>query len=377
MMLRGLVLATLLWWMVPPGTAAAEVVAEEDGAPILLLYAPAHLGAPIAAGLSDVVRRDGGAFVDLSPKKEQPTTASLTLQHAVAAYQNFDYGRAMDHLRGAIDEAESRGGKGLSSSELSDLFIYRALVRNAQGDTSSAWDDFVQAAVIDPTRHLDAVRFSPSVASSFERARTQVNEGQQARVRVGVHVECKVFLDARPLAPATEVVLRHGRHFLQVACAGYEAHASLVLVDGSEIELKPALRPIAIPERSKLLDMAKARGFRHLIWAHVTDQGAATPTTIFELLRVDGSELARTSIALGSATSNRAAVQVAVSRLLDNLAPPEIVAPVITKAATPWYRKPWFWATAGVVATSAVLLPFALRDDSTSGFDVRLGGATP
>lgn len=356
----------------------AEVVAEEDGAPILILYAPPHLSEPIAAGLSDVARRDGGAFVDLSLTPEQPSTAGLALQHAVAAYQDFDYGRAMAHLRGAIEEAKVRGGSGLSSSELSDLFIYRALVRNAQGDTSAAWDDFVQAAVIDPTRHLDAVRFAPSVAASFERARTQVNGTPAVQFRVDVDRECKVLLDARPIAAASELALRAGRHFLDVRCAGFEASASLLLVDGTEMEFKPPQKAIERPALDKLIEIARARGFRHLVWAHVAEQGLATPTAIFQLLRVDGSELARTSIALGSPADNRAASQVAVTRLLDSLAPTEVVlAPVVGSPATPWYQSPWLWATAGVVVTTAILLPFALQGDSASGFDVSLGGAMP
>lgn len=361
-----------------PQTAAAEAVAEEDGAPILLLYAPTDLSAPIAAGLSDVVRRDGGAFVDLSPKKEASPTSSSELQQAVAAYQDFDYGRAMGHLRAAIEEAEGRGGQGLSHSELSDLFIYRALVRNAQGDTGAAWEDFVQAAVLDPTRHLDAVRFSPSVAASFERARVQVSESPMARLRVAVAPECEVLLDARPLQPGSDLELRRGRHFLHVSCAGYQRHASLVLVDGSEMEVKPALQAVQMPERSALTEMARARGFRHLVWAHIAVQGSASPTAILELLRVDGSEVARTSIALGTPANNRAAVQVAVTRLLDKLAPTPVIVTGPTKVApTPWYRQPWLWAGAGVAVTAAVLLPFALKGDATSGFDVSLGGATP
>jgi hypothetical protein len=348
----------------------------EDGAPILLLYAPAELSAPIAAGLSDVVRRDGGAFVDLSPKKEQPTTSARGLEQAVSAYQDFDYGRAMGHLQSAIEEAETRGGQGLSNSELSDLFIYRALVRNAQGDTSAAWEDFVQAAIIDPTRHLAAVRFSPSVAASFERARVQVTESPLSKVKVEVDASCAVRLDARSLQPSGVVELRRGRHFLQVKCAGYQTHSSLQLVDGTEMQIKPAMQAVQIPDRSELLATARARGFRHLIWTQVAAQGGATPTAILQLLRVDGSEVARTSIALGAPANNRSAVQVAVTRLLDKLAPVAIVAPPIQITATPWYKKPWLWATAGVVVTTAVLLPFALRDDAASGFDVSLGGAT-
>ena len=141
---------------------------KPDAAPLLLLYGDFEATRSVAQAMRDVARRDGGAFVDLSPAPQPPPSAPAELRHAIAAYQEFDYGRAMKHLSAAMKEVRTTGAHGLSNSELCDLFIYRALVRSAQGDSSAAWDDFVQAALVDPTRHLDAVRFSPSVAASSQ-----------------------------------------------------------------------------------------------------------------------------------------------------------------------------------------------------------------
>jgi hypothetical protein len=325
--------------------------------------------------MDDIARRDGGAFVDLSIKPKAPPTAAAELGRAVAAYQEFDYGRAMQHLTIAFSEISSSGVRSVSNSELCDLYIYRALVRNAQGDSSKAWDDFVQAALIDPTRHLDAVRFSPSVAASFERARKAVVEGPVHLLSVAIAGDCSLVVDGLERGVATPVSLRAGRHFLQLTCSGYQDYSESLLLD-KNLDLRPELARPQTPSTTDAIAVANERGFRHVAFVRVPF-GRPVNTAMFSLLDLNGEEVGRTSMVLTATSEDKPVAMAALSRLLDALAPTKITEPLVVVRQRSWYQNPWLWAAAGVVATSAILLPFALQDQPSAGFRIELGGATP
>lgn len=361
---------------------SSESAAQKPGAgvgaeiaPLLLLSGPHRDTRFLAAAMEDIARRDGGAFVDLSSKAPSPPIAPAELGRAVAAYQEFDYGRAIQHLTIAFSEIASSGVRSVSNSELCDLYIYRALVRSAQGDSSKSWDDFVQAALIDPTRHLDAVRFSPSVAARFERARKAVIEGPVHLLSVESAGDCNLVVDGLERGLATPVSLRAGRHFLQLTCSGYQEYSESLLLD-KDLDLRPRLVRPQTPSASDAVSVAKERGFRHVAFVRVPFSRPVN-TAVFTLFAINGFEVGRTSMALAATSGDKAVAMAALSRLLDALAPANIPKPLVVIRERSWYQSPWLWAAAGVVATSAILLPFALRDQPSSGFRIELGGATP
>lgn len=359
----------------PDVASSAAVSPEADAAPLLLLSGPHNATRFLAAAMDDVARRDGGSFVDLSVAPPPPPTAPAELGRAVAAYQEFDYGRAMQHLTAAFAEIQSLGVRSVSNAELCDLFIYRALVRNAQGDSSAAWDDFVQAALIDPTRHLDAVRFSPSVAASFERARTAVVQGPAHALSVQASGDCTLVIDGDERSLRTPVSLRAGRHYLQLACSGFKEYSDSLLLD-SDVNVRPELEKRMSLSSQEAIAFANERGFRHVAFVRVP---FARPinTALFSLLNVSGQEVGRTSMSLAVSAEDKPLAIATLSRLLDALAPAEILAPLVIAEKRSWYENPWLWAAAGVVATTAILLPFALQDQPNPGFRIELGGETP
>ncbi len=369
------VLFALLLGLPSAGEAQETEEVAQVGAPLLLLAGPHQETRFLAAAMEDIARRDGGAFMDLTIKPRPLPTAPAELARAVAAYQEFDYGRAMKHLTNAFDEIASSGVHSVSNSELCDLYIYRALVRNAQGDSSKSWDDFVQAALIDPTRHLDAVRFSPSVAASFERARKAVVEGPTHSLSVEVVGDCSFVVDGLERNVQTPVSLRAGRHFIRIACAGYQEYSEALLLD-KDLHLQPALERPTIPSGREAVALASDRGFHHVAFVRVP---LAQPinTARFSLLDKNGKEIGRTSMTLSASSEDKSLAMTALSRLLDSLAPAKNSDPLVVVEKRSWYQTPWFWAAAGVVAATAVLLPFALQDQPGAGFRIELGGATP
>jgi hypothetical protein len=79
------------------------------------------------------------------------------------------------------------------------------------------------------------------------------------------------------------------------------------------------------------------------------------------------------AVGLGGARA-QAAVAAALERLTS---PPPTTPPPVVAAPPRWYERPWVWALAGVVVTSAVLLPFVFDSGAPDGFDVRPEGALP
>ncbi|HTM23467.1 MAG TPA: hypothetical protein VL172_23250, partial [Kofleriaceae bacterium] len=165
------------WAAVAAHLALGHPAGAAEPAPILYAWAAAD-APPVAlearAAVDEMARRRGTALIDRSPPAPASPDAPGLLRGAIEDYQAFRYEQALDKLERALDEAARTGAAGLTPTELSDLLIYRALVQEQRGDKTRAWDDFVRAAVIDPTRRLDPVRFSPRTVESFTRATDKV-----------------------------------------------------------------------------------------------------------------------------------------------------------------------------------------------------------
>lgn len=364
-----IVAAVLAMLVSRPGSAA------EDGAPLIVLYGTSDDVTTVRAALEDFARRRGSVVLDRSPAKDPPPDAPVQLRRAISAYQELHFEPALAALDAGLAEASRRGAAGLTTAELADLFLYRALVRTAQGDSTSAWEDFLRAASIDPLRNLDPVRFPPSVVSTFERARETIKSQGLAEVTLERGPECKAWLDGRELPPDLALSVPPGDHFLRVTCQGrlpYEA--TLHLASGAQ-RVAPVLRERKPPSAEAVAKLAADRGFRHVVFARVEeDTAGGESTALLLLLTARGKELARTAAGLDKAPA--AAVQTAIERLLERLEPVAIpTVPVTTP--TPWYRQPWLWGAVGVATATAVLLPFVLSEDGASGFRVELGGTTP
>jgi len=346
----------------------------EEPAPLVLFYAAAPDSAPAKTALGaleEVARRRGTVVIDLSPPGEAPALAGTHLRRGIEAYRHFKYDEALGHLEKGVAEASASGARGLSTAELSDLLIYRALALGQIGDAARAWDDFVRAAAVDPTRKLDPVRFSPRVVETFDRAVQAVAGRASVAVRISVADGCEVRVDGRAVAAAASLSLAEGEHYVRVTCTGLVPYGARVLARGERYELRPVLQELRAPTSSRVAAEAAKRGAVQHLWCVLggSQRGGAT-LSLRRVLTGNGKSLAGVVLRLGGAPGDRAAVVGAASRLIEPAAKPP--PPILPAKATPWYRRPWFWAAAGVVVTSAVLLPFTFDSSPPTGFDVRL-----
>src|SRR5262249_53347639 len=148
--------------------ALAAPVAAAPAADLVVLWAPGQRTKPVEMA----ARAAGAAVIDRSPAAAAASSNAQTLRTAIEA---FDRGELDDALKTLHQiRLDVDGAEGLSRAQLSDVFLFRALVKTQQGDTNAAWEELVVASAIDPTRELDPGRFPPAVRTEFERARTTV-----------------------------------------------------------------------------------------------------------------------------------------------------------------------------------------------------------
>ena len=363
------------WLAAAIGWSSAPVRAEPPappGPPLVVFHAdPVDAVAErTRAALVQAAERLGAPVVDLSPVPEPAPSAPLLLRRAIEAYHDFRYPDALASADAAVAEAARTGAGGLSATDLSDLLIYRALAYTEQGDAARAWDDFVRAAALDPSRKLDPVRFSPRVVETFGRAARSVLAAPPATLAITAPDGCEVVVDGRDAGGQRALTVMRGEHYLRVACAGHERYGAVVLVAAERHEVKPALRPRPAATAARARALARDRGIGRVVWATV---GGGLLT-----LRLYAGTAARprASTAVGVTSGERApaAVAAAVDRLI---APPPAPVVVRTVEPVPWYRTPWLWGVAGAVAASAILIPFVIDAGEPGGFDVRPSGAVP
>ncbi len=319
--------------------------------------------------LDEVAVRSGTVVIDLSAEISSEGRTDVELQRGIEAYRRFEYEEALGHLDKGLEEASANGALGLSHSGLSDLLIYRALVLERLGDSARSWDDFVRAAVVDPTRKLDPVRFAPHVVETFDRAVQAVVGRVSIPVTIDADAGCEVRFDGRVLGGSASLTVPKGEHYAHVSCDGKAPYGARVLVQGASYVLKPELRPLRAPSRAEVLAEARRRGAMDVLWCvlSTSKRGGAT-LAMQRIAGATGAVRSAVVLRLSGGDEDRAAVVAAAARLIQD---EPIVGPAPRSSrSTPWYKRPWFWAVAGVVATSAVLLPFTLEGGRPTGFDV-------
>jgi len=267
------------------------------------------------------------------------------VQAGVQAFDELKFDDAWKSLERARSEVDRTGADGLTQAQLSDLFLYRALVRAQQGDTTNGWEELVAANTIDATRELDPGRFAPKIRSEFERAQATVKNKGTQKLSVRAPENCRVFVDATNATGAVELIV--GRHWVRVTCADRRPEGHKVeLVGGSPITLPIEPVPILPPTDTDLLVQARTAGARAFVVAEVRGNVATA-----RLVGLDGRERDRKTVSIGT---DLAPLADAVTALLTP--PPEVK----------WYERRWVWVAggAGIAALIAVPLTLLLSQDS-------------
>jgi hypothetical protein len=313
-------------------------------ADVVMIWAP---GADPRA-IGEIAKARGAAVIDLSPAPPAIAETARFLQRGIGAYQAIQFGEAEKALDQARDLADQTGAAGLTNAQLSDLFLYRGLVRVAEGDDAGAWDELVIATVVHPTRTLDPQQYPPKVAELLAKVQdTVLHDHPQAKLSIDAPAGCTTAVDGEPIAGP--VLRLTGPHWARVTCASYEPWATRVDLTHLDAHVVASPKPYARPDDASLLVQARVAGARALIAVEVADDVAT-----IRLIGADGRERDRKSVAVHGELAPAAAIVDAM------LEPPKLV-------ASHWYKSRWAWAGAAVIIGAAIAAPIAAAIAGQSG----------
>lgn len=333
--------------------------AASPRAELVVTWAPGR--SDVAAEAAAVAKRAGAVAVDATPVPAALEAADrAALAAGRAAYEALRFEEAVASLDAAARSVERTGGAGLTTAELADLFLYRALSAVQLGRAEPAWEDFVRAATMDPARALDPAELPPRAIEQFERARAHVAALPSAKVQLLGRADCQISVDGRAIG-AGEQVLVQGRHWLAAGCPGARpVQRGFDVVAAAPMEVTALGSPVPDGGEEAALVQARALGARAFVMVTVRGEMA-----MLRRLGIDGREQARRPLRLPAGAS--------LAPLGDELN--QLIGAVEGGGATPWYRTRWAWAAAGVVAATAVLLPvMLLGDDGPDGVVIRPSG---
>ena len=200
------------------------------------------------------------------PAPPAPRAPDL-LKTGIINTQKIAFGEALRDLDAAAAEAAATGGAGLSTDELADLYLNRAIA-TAHADWNAtaaappteartrAYADYLRAATLAPARTLNTREIPPQAVADFARAVAEVRQRPRGTLTVAGSADAQVALDGgAPMPVAGGVVFRdlvHGEHLIRVEEIGHVGW-------GAVVAFNQPTQDVAIPARALLgLDGATA-----------------------------------------------------------------------------------------------------------------------
>jgi hypothetical protein len=337
--------------------------------------------------------------VDIPPPPA-PRAPEL-LKTGVASTQKIAFADALRDLDAAAAEVAATGGNGLSTEQLADLYLNRAIA-TAQADWNAtaaapptaartrAYADYVRAATLAPGRALNAREIPPQAVADFGRAVADVRQRPRGTLTVTGSADALVSLDgAAPIPVAGGVTFRdvvNGEHLIRVEEIGYAGWGAVVTLN------QPA-QEVAIPARTALgLDAATAAAHARRMGARfalvLEPKGGPRAAVALRLIDASGQERDAVVVTPGNEAGT---IDSAVMRLDEtarrlahagapsgaSVAQPgsELAPPVLVGQPPPprarlfddpgaWARDHWPLLTAvGVVVVSSIILGAAVSAD--------------
>jgi hypothetical protein len=328
-----------------PLVAVLAVAPTLDAAPaadLVVVWAPGGKIGPVEAA----AKKHGAAVIDRSPLPPGQVPTADILKRGIAAYDATRFDDALTALDQARDLADRTGAAGLSTVQLSDLFVYRGLTRAQLTDVTAAWEEFVTAVVVDPARELDPARFAPNVAELLARAKESALHGRpSAPLEVVAPLDCAVTVDGSAQTAKVDRIV--GPHWVRVTCADHAPWGARIDLTNLGGRIEPTPVGYVPPSEADLLVQARVAGVRSLVIAELHGEVATA-----RLISLDGRERDRRTVTI---KGDLEPLGVAVGELL-------------TPAPTQhWYQKRWAWAAGAAAIAAIVLVPITALIASDSG----------
>jgi hypothetical protein len=335
-----------------------------------------------------------------------PDATHIGILHA----QQLAFGDALRELDLAAAEVATTGGAGLTTAELGDLYLFRAMA-TAHADWNApaagaptdqrtrAYADYLRAATMTPDRTLNPHDLPPQVMADFQRAADEIHHRARGTLLVKGSADAQISLDGGPLMAVKGGVtfrdLAFGEHLIRAEELGYAVWGTAVPFGQPSLEIEiPARAALALADATAAAH-ARRMGARFALVA----QPKGGPGTAVELRLVDAGTGALRDAAMISASPEAGQMDAAVMRLDEEarrvaleqqnaanapgaaalaapaappsspLGPPQLLSQPPAKArfsddAPAWARDHWPLLTAiGAVALTAIVLGATVSGD--------------
>jgi hypothetical protein len=255
-----------------------------------------------------------------------PSTLRATIVK-VAAKLAFD--EALPELDADAKEVAETGGAGLTTIDLADLFLYRAMA-TARADWKAtaapeaatlnaararAFDDYVRAATLAPDRKLNARELPPQVVADFGRAVAEARKLPRATLVVSGDADAQVSLDG---APATAVGggvtfrdVAYGEHVISIDELGRAPWGTRLVLTTAKVEQVIPARPALGLDDAVAADHARRMGARFALVA----ERKPGPGARVELRLVDLKGTKRDAALISTTGDEHGTIDASVMRL--------------------------------------------------------------
>lgn len=286
------------------------------------------------------------------------------LREAIGLTGDLRFADALAKLEAAAAEAAATGAAGLGDTDLSDLYLFRAIVvpKIDAAAGPRAWEDFVRAATVKPERTLDPGRFPPAVQDSWRRATRKVAEGGRGTLIVRAPADAWISLDGRPAvrSPALLPGVPFGLHLLRVDEPGRVAWAQVVPLATPKLDIDTPARAALTLDDAAAAATARAAGKAFALVAQ-RRAGDAEPT--LDLRLVEAGSARRRDEALVPIAAGPGRLDAELGRLLAAAADrpaslagaalPPATAQAAVASTGGWRRHAGWLIAAGAVAAAA------------------------
>jgi hypothetical protein len=193
-----------------------------------------------------------------------PPKAPDLLKIALINSQKLAFDDMRRDLDAAAAEVAATGGAGLSTDQLSDLYLQRAMaVARADWNATAAappsdartqaYADYLRAATMTPGRKLNPRELPPQAVADFERAAEEIRRRGRGTLLVRGSASAEVALDGGALTPVAGGItfrdLAYGEHLVHVEEIGRAPWGATVVFDAPSLDLDiPPRAPLALDD---------------------------------------------------------------------------------------------------------------------------------
>jgi len=150
-----------------------------------------------------------------------------------------DFESAIEVLENAVQALEDGMAGATDIKDLVDTLLLLGLAQASVGEVDAARAAYKRVVVLDPTRSLDTIRYSPKIVTLFDQVREQVLMLPPAQLVVRAPEKAQVLVDGRDMgeSPARANGLPAGLHYVHIVGQSGQRDFAGVTLDPNDSEV--------------------------------------------------------------------------------------------------------------------------------------------